>query len=209
MTPEARQWMRRNRARAIPRPGLLDSKRVNYVIRQIEKYPWPVRRILRNEGIRFEFVAGTSIVDHPSYVKLKAARPRGWESGSWEDAAGIYDWGMKRIVLAVNGIQRRGYFLNLVLHETAHAIDHALDSRRLDWCISMRPAWKTVWLRCRKTILRHWRPAYNARYFAYNADEFFCEVASHLYYDKNTRAAIRRVVPTAAAFVSGVFEALI
>ena len=209
MTPEARRWMRRNGVKAIPRPGLLDPKRVNYVIRQIEKYPKPVRVMLLDSGVRFEFVAGTSVVDHPCYSCLLAVTPRGWENGTWGDAAGTYDWWKKRVVLAVNGIQRHGYFFNLILHETAPAIDHALDDRRLDSCLSLRPSWRTVWLRYRKTILRHWRPASRARYFAYNADEFFCEVASHLYYDKNTRAAIRKTVPVAAAFVTGVFEALI
>ena len=209
MTPEARRWMRRNGASAVPRLGLLDSKRVNYVIRQIEKYPASVRRRLINSGVRFEFVAGVDVTKHPAYAKLKAMTPRGWESGTWEECAGTYDWGKKRIVLAVNGIQRRSYFLNLILHETAHAIDHVIDDRLPHLCLSGRPAWKDVWLDYRKTILRHWRPARDARYLAYNSDEFFCEVTSWLYYNNKTRAAIRKTVPIAAAFVTGVFEALI
>jgi Flp pilus assembly pilin Flp len=100
------------------------------VLREVEKMPLGGLKAMQAKGMKITVVQNT-ITD--ALPQLKGVTPRGWPPGStWDSVPGLYDPATKQVVIAThNGTvpaTGNGHgSSNLVVHETAHAIDAAVN----------------------------------------------------------------------------------
>jgi Flp pilus assembly pilin Flp len=101
------------------------------VARELAKLPEPALKALKANGTKVVVVDQSVLQASP---QLATGTPRGWPAGSqWQTVPGVYDNSAKnQVVIVVNNgtIPPTGAghnSTNLVLHETAHAIQAALE----------------------------------------------------------------------------------
>ena len=93
---------------------------------ELSRLPASELQALEKAGYKI-VVVRNSIVE--AYPELATKRPRGWPRGkTWADSPGIHDGGRKEVAIATRGGQvpatGNGHnSVNLVIHETAHALD--------------------------------------------------------------------------------------
>jgi hypothetical protein len=103
------------------------------VLAEVEKLPLGALKALEKEGMKITVVKDSVVEALPA---LKGVKPRGWPPGSgWENVPGLYDPATKQVVIATrNGAvpaTGNGHgSANLVIHETGHAIDAALNGNK-------------------------------------------------------------------------------
>jgi hypothetical protein len=104
---------------------------VKLVIPQLEKWPAATLLTLKQQGTKVVVCRG-SVTDY--LTDLKGVRPRGWPPGStWDSVPGLCDSPKNEVVIAIIGhasgkphVPRKGEghgSYNLVVHESAHAVD--------------------------------------------------------------------------------------
>lgn len=99
------------------------------VLAQVERMPEGGLQALKDAGIKITVVRDSVVEALPS---LKGVQPRGWPPGStWDSVPGLYDPDTKQVIIATrNGkVPKTGDghgSVNLVYHETGHAIDEAV-----------------------------------------------------------------------------------
>lgn len=103
------------------------------VTKELMKLPEDDLEELRRNQVKIAIGKG-SVTD--ILPDLKRKKPRGWPPDkTWDDVPGAYDSSSKRIVIALQDgkIPKHGQghsSVNLVLHETAHALDHISGNKR-------------------------------------------------------------------------------
>jgi len=101
------------------------------VLAELEKMPLGALQALQNAGIQVIVVKNSVTEAVPA---LKGVRPRGWPPGAtWDSVPGMYDPATKQVIIATrNGAvpaTGNGHgSANLVIHETAHGVDAALNA---------------------------------------------------------------------------------
>ena len=99
------------------------SEIVQLHLTDLNKFPPDILKKIKDFGYRIR-VGDKTVTDFSEAKHLKGLTPRGWESIgiTWDDVAGCNNRS-KRLVILGSGIHGSS---SLALHETAHAIDHAM-----------------------------------------------------------------------------------
>jgi len=98
------------------------------VLRELQKLPPEALQALQKGGYSVTVVRNSVVEALPA---LKGVQPRGWPPGAtWDTVPGLYDPATKQVIIATRGgaVPAKGNghgSENLVVHETAHAIDAA------------------------------------------------------------------------------------
>jgi uncharacterized Zn-binding protein involved in type VI secretion len=111
--------------------GTADQTDADLVAKELAKLPKHVLEKLKANGVRVVVCRG-SVTEY--LPELKGVRPRGWRRGTWDSVPGLHRPDAKEVVIATRGHEAEGGAhipmtgdghgsQNLVLHETAHALD--------------------------------------------------------------------------------------
>lgn len=113
--------------------GTADAKDGELVVQELSQLPPHMLQILKDGGTQVVVCRG-SVTEY--MTDLRGVRPRGWPPGStWDNVPGLFNQGSNEVVIATIGhgtsagahVPQNGEghgSHDLVLHETAHAIDH-------------------------------------------------------------------------------------
>jgi type VI secretion system secreted protein VgrG len=116
----------------IIRKGTADDKDAELVAKELAKFPKHVLKRMADQGTHVVVCRG-SVTEYRT--DLKGVRPRGWPPGSsWDNVPGLYDENKNEVIIATTGHGTKGGAhvpttgeghgsQNLVLHESAHALD--------------------------------------------------------------------------------------
>lgn len=120
LTPEQAALVR---LRAALGPALdvrdTDEPRVQEHIRNLDRIPQPVLAALADQGVRV-YIGAAGVPSLDGNRDLSGVQPRGWQRGTWDDAAGSYAASRRTVSAGVG----RGWSVSgsVALHEVGHAL---------------------------------------------------------------------------------------
>jgi hypothetical protein len=179
--------------------GPLDDADVAEFRQAVERFPRPVLETLRKFGVRFVYGDKLSSID-PTEAALQ---PRGWGTGTWENADGAYAAASKEIRVSRTYRKDTGEYaisyrkFGVLRHETGHGFDAALG-----WA-SGKDQFRKAYLQdiaaipaeSRKDLAYFLQPGHAGR------EEAFAEVFAQLFGRGASNIDLRNHFPQTAALI--------